>query len=167
MFDKSTQYHAYNMATQTVPKTRQIVMLYDGAIRFARQAGEAIEQNDFAERFRLLVKVSDIVTSLQAALDFENGGEVAQILYDYYSSIEARVHYVHRKNDQRILTSVITELKQMRDAWNNIDTQQLENDLTPVAQDSVISQSYDVKDYDLPAQAAPKVDTTKPLFVSA
>ena len=39
-------YKAYSRANHTVSKTRQVVMLYDGAIRFMQQAAEAMEKKD-------------------------------------------------------------------------------------------------------------------------
>jgi len=175
MFTKDTQYQAYNIASQTVPKTRQIVMLYDGAVRFSKQAREAVEKKDYAERFTLLTKVSDIVVNLQAALDFENGDEIAKLLYDYYASIEARIHYVHRKNDIKILDSIINELKQMRDAWHVIDTKdEAEEGMTPITSDDMVpaltAESTAQQPNALSSNAfrpPEKIDTSKPLFVSA
>lgn len=121
-FNKLQQYNAYNMATQTVSKTRQVVMLYDGAIRFAKQAKTAIEENRIEDRYNLLHKVSEILMGLQGSLDFDNGGEIAPLLFDYYSSLDARILYIQHKNDVAILDSIISELKQMRDAWGKVDS---------------------------------------------
>lgn len=121
-FDKTAQYQAYSMASQTVSKTRQVVMLYDGAIRFMKQAREAIVDTRIEDKFNLLNKTSEIVVSLQGCLDFENGGDIAQILYDYYSSLDARILNIHRTNNLEMVDSVIDNLKQMRDAWGNIDS---------------------------------------------
>lgn len=71
----------------TVAKTRQVVMLYDGAIRYMQQAKQAINNKEIEERYKLLVRVSEILMGLQSALDFEQGGDVARILYDFYSLI--------------------------------------------------------------------------------
>lgn len=122
MFNKADQLNAYNMATQTIPKTRQVVMLYDGAIRFMQQARKAIEDKRFEDRLNLLQKAADILIGLQGSLDFKNGGEIAPLLYDYYSSLDSRILYIHRTNDLRILDSAIAELKQMREAWGVVDT---------------------------------------------
>lgn len=115
------QYKAYATANMTVGKTRQVVMLYDGAIRFVQQAVTAIEKGDFETRYNLLAKTTEILGGLQNSLDFDNGGEVAKLLYDYYASLDARIFSVHRTNDTKILASVIKELRMMRDAWHEID----------------------------------------------
>lgn len=115
------KYQAYANAAMTVGKTRQVVMLYDGAIRFVQQAKEAIGREDFETRYNLLAKTSEIVSGLQNSLDFDNGGEVAKLLYDYYASIDARLFSVHRSNDTAVLDGVLKELRMMRDAWHEID----------------------------------------------
>ncbi len=120
---KLAQYQAYALANQTAPKTRQIVMLYDGVIRNLRQAREAIEGKRVEERYNLLVKASDIVMGLQSCLDFDNGGDVAQLLYDFYSSVDARIISIHRSQSVAMCDALINEIKQMRDTWSTIDQQ--------------------------------------------
>lgn len=115
------QYKAYAAATQTVARTRQIVMLYDGAIRYLKQAGEAMEAKRIEERYHLLVKVSEIVSGLQGCLDFESGGDVARLLYNFYSSIDLRIFALHRSNSKADCEQLIRELRQMRDVWHDID----------------------------------------------
>lgn len=115
------QYRAYANAAMTVSKLRQVVMLYDGSIRFVQQAIEAINEKDYALRYNLLSRTTDIIAGLQTSLDYENGGNIAKLLYDYYASLDARIFSVHRSNDTAVLEGVIKDLKQMRDTWNAID----------------------------------------------
>lgn len=115
------QYKAYASATQTVAKTQQIIMLYDGTIRLIQQAKEAIRENRIEDRYNLLVKASTIVGGLQACLDFENGQQIANILYSFYSSVENRLFTIHRTNSIEACDELIDELKQMRDAWVAVD----------------------------------------------
>ena len=118
---KSSQYQAYNMAHRTLAKTRQVVMLYDGAIRFIQQAKEAMTENRIADRYNLLVKASDIVLGLQGCIDFEKGGDVAKVLYDYYASIDHRILSLHRSLSPEMCDQIVKELKMMRDTWETID----------------------------------------------
>ncbi len=137
MSPQTMAHHAYSQALHTVGKTRQVVMLYDGIIRFLRQAQEAIEQKRIEDRFNLLVKASDVVLGLQACLDFEQGGQVARILYDFYSSVDSRILTIQRTNDLGLCEELISELKEMREAWSAIDTAEPE----PVAHDLQPSQA--------------------------
>jgi flagellar protein FliS len=120
---KTAQYQAYSVATRTAPKTRQIVMLYDGVIRFLRQAQTAITAGNFEERFKLLKRAADIVTGLQSSIDFDAGGEIAQTLNHYYTNLAVRIMGVnfHRQEGGRLCDDIIDDLKQMREVWDQID----------------------------------------------
>jgi len=121
----ANQVHkAYSRASHTAPKTQQIVMLYDGAIRFMLQAREAMERGDVELRYRRLVRVGEIVMGLQASIDFETGGGVAPILYDFYSSIDMRILALHQNNDLEQCDSIVADLREMRNVWAAIHDQQ-------------------------------------------
>lgn len=117
----SNRYKAYNKAAHTVAKTRQVVMLYDGIVRFMSQAKAAIEENAIEQRFKTLSRASEIITGLQACLDYDAGGDTAHVLNDFYSAIDMRIMQLHRTNDAVECQKVIDELKQMREVWNSID----------------------------------------------
>ena len=120
-YSAALKYSAYKTAEQTVSKTRQVVMLYDGAINFIKQTIEAIKKNDIESRFNSLQKACDIILGLQSCLDFERGGKVAEVLNGYYSSIDARLLTVHQSNSTEVCEQVMRDLKKMRDAWDEID----------------------------------------------
>ena len=114
-------YKAYSRASHTVSKTRQVVMLYDGMIRFLQQAAEAMEKKEYELRYNKLMRVSDIIVGLQACLDFTAGGNSANVLYDFYSKIDLRIFSLHRTNDIKECQAITAELKDMRDVWDRID----------------------------------------------
>lgn len=116
---------AYSRANHTVSKTRQVVMLYDGVIRFMQQAKTAIEANEITERFEKLKRSGEIIVGLQTCLDFELGGTTAQALYDFYSSLDARIMALHRTNSVEQCDAIISDVKEMRDVWDKIDRGQI------------------------------------------
>lgn len=115
------KYQAYAAATQTVARTKQIVMLYDGIIRFVHQAKEAIQENRIEDRYNHLTKASEVIMGLQACLDFENGGNIAKVLYQFYSAIDSQIFLIHRNNSIEGCDNIIAEMKKMRDVWQEID----------------------------------------------
>ncbi len=121
----SGKYKAYDRASHTATKTRQVVMLYDGLIRFLQQAAEAIEKKEYETRYRKLTRASEIVIGLQACLDFESGGNSARILYDFYAMADRRIFGLHRSNDLAACRALIADVKQMRDVWDRIDRGEL------------------------------------------
>ena len=127
-YNPGNPYQAYSKATHTVSKTRQVVMLYDGVIRFVKQARQAIEDNRIEDRFNLINKASSVIIGLQACLDFEQGGDAAKTLYDFYSHIDMQLINIHRSNSLDDCDYVLNELKQMRDVWRKIDDGQMRED---------------------------------------
>lgn len=121
MSSQMNPYKAYSRASHTVAKTRQVVMLYDGAIRFLQQAKVAMETKDINERYTKLVKADEIIVGLQSCLDFDSGGSTAQVLFDFYSATEMRIMNLHRSNDALECEAIIGDLKRMRDVWYHID----------------------------------------------
>jgi len=115
------EYTAYKNNTGMVRKTRQIVMLYEGVIKYVQHTKEAIEKNDIETRYNSITKACDIINGLQLSLDFENGDEIAKLLYDYYAGLDSRLSSVHFSNDIKICEACIDQLKTMRDAWEEID----------------------------------------------
>ena len=119
----NAQYKAYSLATRTVPKTRQIVMLYDGALRFIKQAQIAVAEKRIEDRFRLLVRASDIMVGLQNSIDFENGGDVAHTLHRFYTNMSTRILSVnlHPTDSVKLCEEIYQDIREMRDVWDTID----------------------------------------------
>lgn len=139
-------YKAYSRANHTVSKTRQVVMLYDGAIRFLQQAYEAIEKKDYETRYNKLTRAADIMVGLQSCLDFDAGGPSARSLYDFYASVEMKIFTLHRTNDLAACQALISEVKAMRDVWDAIDradekktTDEAEKPAAPSADPTTVS----------------------------
>ncbi len=125
-YDKQCQ--AYTNNSHMVRKTKQVVMLYEGAIRFLQQAKAAIEEQRIEDRFNMLTKASDVVTGLQLSLDKENGGDIANLLDDYYSGLDMRIMSLHQSNDLTMLDMCVRHLKMMKEAWEEIDHNHEEDD---------------------------------------
>ena len=126
-------YKAYHRATHTVAKTRQVVMLYDGALRNLKQAKDAMVAGDVPTRFQKLVRAGDIIMGLQSSLDFDAGGDVAKILYDFYSSLDARILSTLNSNNTELVDQLMQEIRDMRDVWETIDKQQGDVPAEPAA----------------------------------
>lgn len=117
----STQLASYKNAAVTVQKTKQVVLLYDAVIRFLQQAKAAIERKDFNERLTVLEKATNIISGLHNSLDHQSGGDVAKTLDSFYSDIEIRVMRLNRTNDVVECDTLVSEIKSMREAWDEID----------------------------------------------
>jgi flagellar secretion chaperone FliS len=135
------QLQAYQQARLNVGKAQQVVLLYDGMIRFLQQAHTAYQTNDIASRCDALTKAITIVMGLQSCLDMENYPEISATLYDYYETLYVRMYGLQQGINEEEYESLITDVKQMRDAW--VATEEASPPVTsPVAAIEVKEESF-------------------------
>src|SRR5947207_14035734 len=78
------QYRTTSVSTTS--RAGLVIMLYDGILRFTRQAVRAVERREFEEAHCNFLRAQDIMSELQSSLDLEVGGDLArnlQGLYEY------------------------------------------------------------------------------------
>jgi flagellar protein FliS len=111
---------AYGQAAETLAPARQIVLLYDGAIRRTKEARRAIESRRVNERFIAIEKATAIIEALHACLDYERGGEIARNLDRLYTYVVFRLQRVNLTDDGSICDEVVERLGELRSAWAQI-----------------------------------------------
>lgn len=121
--------NAYNSYRQTQIQTaspeRLLVLLYDGAIRYARQAATAIEKGDTRQANEGFVRCTDIITELMSTLNFE-AGEIADNLYRLYEYLNYRLLQANLKRDSQMVNEVVGHLSSLREAWVQISATPVE-----------------------------------------
>lgn len=109
------QYQSNQVATAS--REQILVMLYDGAIRFVRQAGFAIEDGDRAKKIESIDKAMAIVTEFRNTLDHQIGGEIAANLDALYEYMLRELVKANAQNDVKPLKIVEDLLSELRDTW--------------------------------------------------
>ena len=107
-------------AVTTQNRGRLIVMLYDGAIRFLRQAIRDMEQEDYAAKGRNIARAQDILFELNTVLDMEKGGEIAQNLRALYNFMQKHLNQANLRKDPRMLQDVVAMLEELNESWRNV-----------------------------------------------
>jgi flagellar protein FliS len=97
---------------------RIVVLLYDGAIRFARQAQQKFD--DPGLRGHALGRAHAIVSELMMALDHEKGGEIADRLESLYRWVLDGLIRANVQGDARALESAIGVLVTLVEGWHEI-----------------------------------------------
>ncbi|MHC4237932.1 MAG: flagellar export chaperone FliS, partial [Planctomycetota bacterium] len=64
-------------AVCTQSRGQLVVMLYEGAINFLKQAIADLERDDYASKGIRIAKATDIILELNTVLDMDKGGEIA------------------------------------------------------------------------------------------
>jgi flagellar protein FliS len=94
-----------------------VVMLYDGAIRFVRQAQDAHRRGDARSRATGISRALAIVGELQNTLDVAKGGDVANELDRIYHYVTGRLLDVTTKGDGAGLDETLRLLATLREGW--------------------------------------------------
>jgi flagellar protein FliS len=113
-----SQYKENAVTTQSPGQI--VVLLYEGAIRFLRQAIDAIEQENWIEKGVKINKAIDIISELNAALDEEKGGEVAKNLRSLYLFMNQHLLQANVRKDAEMIQQVIDQLNTLLDGWKQI-----------------------------------------------
>ena len=86
MYGKNAHSTYQTVQVTTTDRGRLLLMMYEGAIKFLKQAKSGLETNDIAKFCRFLSKAQAIIAELMNTLDFEKGGSIARDLdrlYDF------------------------------------------------------------------------------------
>ena len=102
--------------TETNP-LKQLVMLYDGAIKFLNLSAVDIEAEDYAAKGEHSNRALDIINYLQSILDFEKGGNVATSLDKLYRSLIVLILRASAELNADLMRRAAGLLQPVRDAW--------------------------------------------------
>ena len=106
--------------TESQSPAQLILMLFDKACVLLRQANENLTHEE-AEAFdKATTHAMQIIIALRGVLDMEQGGEVAQSLYDTYTSIAASLFKAKNDKDGESILKLYTAMSELREAWQTV-----------------------------------------------
>jgi flagellar secretion chaperone FliS len=95
-----------------------VAMLFNGSLDAIAQARGAIQTGNIETKCKAINKAIQIVQEgLNASLNIEHGGELAQRLNQLYAYITNRLMLANLKSDDAILEECSRLLTPLRDAW--------------------------------------------------
>ena len=100
--------------------TQLISLLFDKACVLLRQGSESLIRDDFEAFDKSTTHALQIATALRGVLDMEKGGEVAQSLYDTYTSIAASLFKTKSTKDAESLGKLYLAMSELREAWQQV-----------------------------------------------
>ncbi len=115
---------------KTKGKERLLLMLFDGAIRFSREAKECMAENDIEGAHNRLIRGQRIMLELIAALDED---PIPEDLYDnligLYDFIYNRLVEANTEQDPELVDEALEILEMMKETWEEaVDRMQQEED---------------------------------------
>ncbi len=106
-----------NTHIQTASPEKILIMLYDGAIRFCRQAIEAMADGNKEIQNEKISRTMAIVSEFAISLDHEIGGEIATDLDSLYMFMIRELTRANIEKDRKALETVEELLSGLRDTW--------------------------------------------------
>ncbi|MCX6639283.1 MAG: flagellar export chaperone FliS [bacterium] len=111
-------YLTYNqIQVETSDQKKLILMVYDAATRFCREARQAITSGNVQSKGAAIQKAYDAISELRKSLNMQQGKDVAQSLNKLYAFLGHQLTLANLNNDTEVLDSVITVLSDLRTTW--------------------------------------------------
>ena len=118
----AVQYRATR--TVTASPLGILIQLYEGAVRFLRQARRALEAGDVPGRAEALRRAHAIVTELQVTLQHERAPELAAQLDALYDFVLDRITQGNLRQDPEPLAEAEKVLIELLEGWRAVRDQQ-------------------------------------------
>jgi flagellar protein FliS len=115
----SPQAYRENVVLSATPE-QLVVMLYDGARRFLRQAGRAMREGEVERSHNALRRAEMIIAHLDGVLDYEQGEPIASQLHPIYRFCLAHLSRARLDRDVGKLEEVGGLLGELRESWAEI-----------------------------------------------
>jgi flagellar protein FliS len=105
---------------RTASPVQVLVSLYEGAIRFLKEALAHHESRDISRRGVALSKAHAIVSELRATLDHDRAPELSQQLDGLYDFVIDRINAATRAGDATLVEPALRVLTSLHGAWLEI-----------------------------------------------
>lgn len=123
------QYQQVNVTSEVLDADphRLIQLLMEAALTRMSQAKGAIERKDMETKANLLGRVTEILGTLQASLNFQQGGDVAGNLERLYEYMTRRLLEATSRNDVAMIDEVMGLLLEVKQGWDGIRQEYLDS----------------------------------------
>jgi flagellar protein FliS len=124
----------------------QVVLLYDGAIKFLNLTARDIEARDMVAKAEHSNRALDIINYLQSILNFERGGSVAVTLDKLYRSITVLILRASKELDPSLMRRAAELMIPVRDAWetNSKNAKAPKFEILPAAAETIATTSAQI-----------------------
>ena len=110
----------FQTRVNTTTQEEVIILLFEAAIKYLKQAKEKIKEKNYAEKGLLIYRTLDIISELDGSLNIEKGGDIARNLHNLYVYCQSRLLVANLKLKCDIIDEVIHILKQIGSAFAEI-----------------------------------------------
>lgn len=106
----------FETQVQTAPPENLVLMLYNGALRFAAQAVADLDAGRMQDAHNSLIRAQDIISELAGSLNMDMG-EISRNLLGLYDYMQYRLIQANINKIAEPIREVVTMLTELRDSW--------------------------------------------------
>ncbi len=118
---QNTAYKQYKQVqVRTANRDKLLIMLYQGCVKFLRLAKKGIQSEDIEMANNYIIKSQNIIIELMDTLDREQGGEIADNLYNLYDFMNRQLIEANVKKEIEPLETVEELMLDLLDSWQQI-----------------------------------------------
>lgn len=125
MYGTNRGINAYRQTeVQSRSPLELVVMLYDGALRFMREAKAGFDTKDIKRRGEAINRTLAIISELQNTLDMKAGGDIAVSLDQLYAFVRDRLVDASVRQDAKPVDEAIAVMTNLREGWAEISARE-------------------------------------------
>jgi flagellar protein FliS len=106
----------------TATSEQLVLMLYDGARKFIKQAIISLQDGDLQSAHHNLIRAQNIIAELMCGIN-HSAGEIAEKFLYFYRYMHAQLVQANLKKDSQYAQEVLVMLDDLRNAWAQIIAQ--------------------------------------------
>lgn len=115
------EYQANSVGT--ADQKQLIIMLYEGVLRFVRAAEDNMASfKTYDKANNNILRAQDIFTELMVSLNLEQGGEIAQNLFNLYAYCKTQLLEANVQKKTDLLKPVKKIVTELLEAWKQIES---------------------------------------------
>jgi flagellar protein FliS len=113
----NSEHTLYKEADTACSPPQLTLMLYDGAIRYIREAVEHLRAGRLAEKGKAVESAFECLLELRRSLNRAEGGEMVETLDRTYDMLGTKLTVGNAERDTGQLEQVIRSLESLRGGW--------------------------------------------------
>lgn len=115
------RFQAYRQVDiNTTNRGKIVVMLFSGAITFLNKAKIHMNNNDFVNKGKYIIKAQNIIDELNYSLDMEKGQEISKNLRLIYTFLNRYLSQANVQCKPEMLDKAIIILEKFKNAFDEI-----------------------------------------------
>jgi len=104
-------------AVESANPEKLLLLMYEGAIRYVKQAIIAVRENDIGARGQAIGCAFDVIMELNNTLDHKVGGDISKNLEQLYMFLTDQLVQANIQADEKRLQDVLNILNTLYTGW--------------------------------------------------